>query len=394
VTPSLSPSLVGDEDDGGGCGLVDVKCKVSEGVTSFFRTLVDGALKPSMRLMHDTVWGTPDVSAHPPVREVWSISRGIAVALFVLLVTIAGLTLMGYETVQSRYAVKDALPRVIAGFVGANLSLQLVDVAIGFANALSGAFYGQRLDQREVSTGLFRVNLLTSQSSTLAILLGLVVVVLALYVTVVGVLRLGLVVVLTVGAPLCLAGLALPATEGLARVWCRALCAALAIQVAQALVLATATRMFYDGVGSPSLGVPGGPLMDLLVVIALLWVLVKIPSWVGRGLLMRAGTGGIGRVVKYLVISRAIGAVAGPAGLAAAGVAGRGARAARSAAPSAAATSGEFAPPNVWSPSTRPTFPTAPPMPRGAPAARPSTDGGVSSLDRWRNPRQRWQVPS
>jgi hypothetical protein len=56
----------------------------------------------------------------------------------------------------------------------------------------------------------------------------------------------------------------------------------LAVQVGQALVLVTAVRVFFDADGRRSLGLPGGPLMDLLVVGCLFWLMLRLPSYARR----------------------------------------------------------------------------------------------------------------
>ncbi len=57
--------------------------------------------------------------------------------------------------------------------------------------------------------------------------------------------RMMAVVLLAAAAPLCLALYALPQTAWAARWWWRALTAALAIQVAQSLVLTAAVQVFF-----------------------------------------------------------------------------------------------------------------------------------------------------
>ena len=56
--------------------------------------------------------------------------------------------------------------------------------------------------------------------------------------------------------------------------------AALGVQVAQALVLATAVQVFFNAGGYAALGLSvSGSLIDLLVCICLFWILVRIPFW-------------------------------------------------------------------------------------------------------------------
>ena len=85
-------------------------------------------------------------------------------------------------------------------------------------------------------------------------LLGGVVAVLAIVLLATYVVRLALVILLVVAAPICLVCHALPQTEGLAKLWWRAFAGTLAIQVAQSLVLITALRVFLASGGSPTSG--------------------------------------------------------------------------------------------------------------------------------------------
>ena len=78
------------------------------------------------------------------------------------------------------------------------------------------------------------------------------------------------------------------------------------MQVAQALVLATAVRVFFNSGGRQALGLSvTGSLIDLLVCLCLFWILIRIPFWAkdlafsARPLQRRAGrraaTSSIGR---------------------------------------------------------------------------------------------------
>ena len=79
--------------------------------------------------------------------------------------------------------------------------------------------------------------------------------------------------------PLALACHALPQTEAVAKLWWRALAGCLVIQVAQAIALAVAVRLYFAP-GNTILGHPNpSQLETLLSGICLFWVLWKIPSW-------------------------------------------------------------------------------------------------------------------
>ena len=144
------------------------------------------------------------------------------------------------------------------------------------------------------------------------VLLGGVVAVLAIVLLATYVVRLALVVLLIVAAPICLVCHALPQTEGLARLWWRAFSGTLAVQVAQSLVLVTALRVFLASGGPANLGIAStGGLVDLLVSACLCWVLVKIPAWVSRVVFSGSrGHGGVGRVVRDVIIYKGAKALA------------------------------------------------------------------------------------
>jgi hypothetical protein len=132
------------------------------------------------------------------------------------------------------------------------------------------------------------------------------------------VIRLALVVVLVVAAPLALVCHALPQTEGVAKMWWRAFLGMLAIQVAQSLVLVTALRVFLASGGPANLGIAStGGMVDLLVAACLCWVLVKIPTWIGRSVFSFGGRpgGGATRVVRDLVLYKGARALAAGVGL-------------------------------------------------------------------------------
>jgi hypothetical protein len=96
------------------------------------------------------------------------------------------------------------------------------------------------------------------------------------------VVRVALLVLLVVAAPLALACHALPQTEELAQWWWRALAACLGVQIGQSLALITALRVFFQADRAQVVGLGGGRLVDLLVAVCLLWLLVRIPAWAGR----------------------------------------------------------------------------------------------------------------
>ena len=149
-----------------------------------------------------------------------------------LLVLIGGIIVMGHETLQTSYSAKDIAPRLVTGFLAANLSLVLISRAITLANGLSAALAGHGVTPATAAAAL--LGTLTAPLSAGGSSWSCSpwpAAVLALVLAVVYVLRLMALVLLTAAAPLALACYALPQTAWAARWWWRALTACLAIQV-------------------------------------------------------------------------------------------------------------------------------------------------------------------
>jgi hypothetical protein len=282
--PQPPPAPPGGTVDTGGAShphFWDIGGRIRKSIDDWFRHLVTDALNPALELVGKTLLSTPQLTSVGRVSELWQYSLGVADALLVLLVLVAGAVLMGHETLQTRYALKDALPRLVFAAVAANASLALSGQMVAIANALSTGFLSGGVDPAQASLRLqeFVVGA-TASGGIFLILLGLVCAVFAVILLVLYIVRAALIVVLVCAAPLMLIAHVLPYTEGLARLWWRGMTAALGVQVAQAFLLATAVRVFFtpDGRGALGLSVSGG-LIDLLVALCLLWLLVKVPFW-------------------------------------------------------------------------------------------------------------------
>ena len=299
-------------------GLFDITGHITAAIDSWFRDLVTAALDPILTLLGHTLLATPNVTAQSRVGELWRMTEGIADAFLVLFVLVGGAIVMGHETVQTRTAIKDVLPRIVVAAVAVNASLSLAGLAISTADSLSQAVLGQGVDPSGAAVVLRQLVLGSlADGGIFVVLLGGVVAVLALVVLATYVVRLALVILLVVAAPICLVCHALPQTEGLAKLWWRAFFGVLAVQVAQSLVLVTALRVFLASGGPANLGIAStGGLVDLLVSACLCWVLVKIPSWVSRFVFSGSrGHSGVGRVVRDVIIYKGAKALAAGVGL-------------------------------------------------------------------------------
>ncbi|MGH3388865.1 MAG: hypothetical protein ACRDOO_08300 [Actinomadura sp.] len=270
------------------------------------------AADPTFKLLGSTVLATPEMNSAEMsrVRELWGTSQTIANTCFVLLISLAGVTLMAGTSLPRETGIKDLLPRVVFGFLVANLSQTLIGYAITFANGLARAFLeasDRRIDPGQAADVLARgVELSVNTGGAFMVLLALITVVLAVCVAFIYVVRLAATMVLIAGAPIALIFHALPYTEGLALLWWRAITGLLAIQICQSLVFATALELLFaqDPPGGETGNFHGIPTtkhdaIDLLMMMCLLWILIRIPSWVSRTIWQQ----GRPRVTQHLVRS-------------------------------------------------------------------------------------------
>jgi hypothetical protein len=282
----------------GGCGLLDFGCYVSNAITSWFAGLVKSAVNPLLSLIGRTALSTPQPDSIAAVRNLWSTGLGIADACYGLLVLIGGIIVMTHETLQTSYSAKEIAPRIVIGFVTANLSMVLMSKAIDLANGLSAAFTAGGVNPQSAATSLMdTLGNSISSGGIFLILLALAGVVLALVLAAVYVIRLMAIVLLAAAAPLCLALYALPQTAWAAAWWWRALTAALAIQVAQGLVMTAAVQVFFSPGWLP--GDISSTLGQTLITLCLLYILMRIPFWVARPVLSPFGRSPLRRAVRF-----------------------------------------------------------------------------------------------
>ncbi|MFF4602560.1 hypothetical protein ACFY12_07370 [Streptomyces sp. NPDC001339] len=262
--------------------LTDIPGMITGAITSFLGTLIEQIMKPLREFLADTLLATPDVTRHADIKRLWKAMLAITTGIYVLFVTAGGITIMGYETVQSRYALKQILPRLLVGMVAATTSLTVMGKAIGLANALAHAIMatdladsGQGMVERVLPFAIFGV----AGLKLYLVILAIAVIALVLAVLIGFMVRVAVMALLAVCAPLALACHAHPATDPVARLWWRALAGCLIIQIAQSVTFILALKLFFAP-GASTLGVPkSDQLGTLLAGLGLFWVLFKIPGW-------------------------------------------------------------------------------------------------------------------
>ena len=333
----------GSAGDGGGAGdgsgsapWWDIKAQTAQAIDSWLSGVVAGAMAPVAQLA-GSLLDPHRIIGISALAQLWGNSRAVANGLFGLLVLIGAVVIAGHETVQTRWALKQIAARIVLGFLAANLSWTVITAGITGAAALSVAVAGNGMTPGQILTQVLTATLAGGPIFTIILQLVLVVVAVALVIclVVIGV----LLMLLTVTAPLALSLHALPQTEQIAYLWWRALAATLAIPVLQGLILALLARVVLQPGGYGLLGIPNvltgaGNLVNLLVTLALLWVMVSLPTrmWriaTGRG--GRRGGGPVRGLVRTALGLAALSGIGGPiaATLGRAAAGGRGLRTGR-----------------------------------------------------------------
>ncbi|MFF4960941.1 hypothetical protein ACFY2Z_28530 [Streptomyces sp. NPDC001222] len=251
-------------------------------ITSFLGMLIEQIMKPVREFLADTLLATPDVTQHADIKRLWTAMLGITGGVYVLFVTAGGITVMGYETVQTRYALKQITPRLLLGMIAAATSLTVMGKAISLSNALTHAIMatdlsdaGQGMVERVLPFALFGA----AGLKLYVLLLAMVMIALVVAVLIGFLVRVAVMALLAVAAPLMLACHAHPLTDPVARLWWRALAGCLVIQVAQSMTFVLALKLFFAP-GATTLGIPkSDQLGTVLAGVALFWVLFKIPGW-------------------------------------------------------------------------------------------------------------------
>lgn len=319
-----------DEEDGDDCGWVNIGCHTKEAITDWFRSLARDSLEPVLGFLADTQLATPEVGSPGmnAAEQIWATSRTIANTCFVLMVLLAGVMLMAGQTLPGVAAPGESVVRLVVAFIAMNTSLIVIGYGIELANGLARSIFmsgADRIDPDEAGRIFAQgVEASINTGGSFFVLVTLVVVVLACVLAFIYVMRLAIIMVLVGIAPIALMFHALPLSDGLARLWWRGITGALAIQVCQSFVFITALRLLLsqhsdDSGAFLSASTAQAELVDLLLVIALLYVLICIPRWIARTVWQPAQPRMLSQLVRTFIVYKGVGAVVGFAGKAAHG---------------------------------------------------------------------------
>jgi len=311
TNPPPAPVPGGAGGDVAECGLTDLTGCMVVAASAMFAAVVAAGLNPLLDLLGKTLLTTPEPDQLPGLGAAWTGSWHILLTAYVVLVLLAGLIIMAYQTLQTRYTVKELAPRLVVGFLAGTLSLFLATKGIQIANALSAAVLGEGVDPAAMTRGLITMVQGSLHGGGLFLgVLGLVLVALLLVLLVVFTVRVMLTILLIAAAPIALMCHALPHTEGIAIFWWKGYGGVLAIQVGQSMTLVVTVKIFFAPGGFTVLGPTPSALVNLLLCIALIYVLIKIPFWFLAPL--RSGRPSlIGRVVRGVLAYKTMGLLSG-----------------------------------------------------------------------------------
>jgi hypothetical protein len=317
--PPTSGSGTGTPGDNGGsgqadCGVFSIGGCVTNAINGFFTGIVTDALNPLLDLLSKTLLTTPTLDSLPRVGELWNNSWQILLASYALLVLIAGILVMGYETVQTRHSIKEIAPRIVVGFLAGALSLWVATKGIEIANGLAQAVMGGGLDASTAGDTLKNLVLSSLNGGTFIIFIGIFLAGMLIVLLVTYIVRVALTIILIAGAPLALMFHALPQTEGIAKWWWKAYGGVLAIQVGQSLALITAMKVFLAPGGFTLFGPTVSGLVNLLVALALMYILFKIPFWILGSLRGGGGRSVVGSLVRGFLAYKTFGLLGGGGG--------------------------------------------------------------------------------
>ncbi len=175
--------------------------------------------------------------------------------------------------------------------IAANLSLELVRVLIDLNNALAGAVGGVGLPGYDQATA--------SQSGMAMVMVAVTYAIVALLLTFQMLMRLALICLLIVVAPVMVVTWVLPQTQGWVRWWAHLLPITVMQQAVQVLVLRLGTALMVE----LTPGSASNALLTLLLGIAVCYLTLRVPSMLSS----QARYSGLSSVVSLVVLSRAAG---------------------------------------------------------------------------------------
>lgn len=269
----------------------------SQVLVTFLRSIADSLhvlVKGVMGSSLNFITRTPPAGSYnsPTVHTLWNVVRGIADAALVLVALFAGFNVMARQHLGSPYhEAMEVIPRLILGALLVNTSLSWGQLAIDINNALCKA-----LGQTSLPAWQHADTVTQALVNVIATLIYLTT---SLLLVIQMLMRLALVDVLLITAPIGLLCWILPQTNSWARLWSTTFFSVVFVQFVQVVALKLGGSLMTDLTPMAA----DAALLSVFLGIAVLVLTLKIPS------LMRhhAGEGfGFVRYLAYQQASRAL----------------------------------------------------------------------------------------
>jgi hypothetical protein len=261
-----------------------------QGISDALRRVIAGVMGSSLNVITQTPPGAS--YDNTMVRSLWNTVRGIANAALALVTLWGGFNLIAREQLGAPYHdAMELFPRLALGFLLVNTSLSWVQLVIDANNVLCQAIGQAALPGWQGADASSQV-----LANVIAVLIYLVT---SLILLIQCLMRLALIDVLLMVAPLALLCWILPQTQSWARLWSSTFFSAVATQFVQVLALRLGGSLMTDLTPMAS----DAALLAVFLGIALLALTLKIPS------LMRAHLNdglGFARYFAYRAVARNI----------------------------------------------------------------------------------------
>jgi hypothetical protein len=242
------------------------------------------------------------------VRMMWDFSRSVANAALAVIVMWGGVNVMLKQHTRSPYdGVMELLPRLILAALAVNLTLEIARVLIELGNAFAAAAGETSLP------GYDQAN--AAQSGMALVMIAVAYAVVALFLAFQMLMRLALLCVLIVLAPVMVVCWVLPQTQSWARWWAHLMPITVFQQAVQVLVLRLGTALTVE----LTPGSVTNALITLLLGLAVCYLTLRVPSLLSS----QARYAGLASVVSLVVLSRVAGGLGARGGAAAVGAGAR-----------------------------------------------------------------------
>ena len=276
-------------------GLVQV---LIDAVSGFMQNIVQSATQPLVSGIISFLTTTPSVLSNSVIVKFWLVSLGIVDSLFAIAVALLGLNLMSASTFGfEETELKVLLPRIGLAFLGANVSLFLVDYVILTCNTLVTAVLNATggLNQAWLVNAITLPNLLENNIPIitlifLALFLVVAIVLLLMYIS-----RLIIISISAVLSPFIFLLWAIPKFSDIAEVAIKSyLVSVFMIFVHVVTIQLAASYLVLPGQTNNS-------LLSIAVAIGLFFMLIKIPSVMMQMVLFTSSNGAVKKIGSQIM---------------------------------------------------------------------------------------------